>query len=206
MVVSARSEAIRRRWTDPVYRERQRAGYKNAKIKKRRCLRCRQWYQPTARCQRYCGKQKVRGTCSWQRGQELTKKFIADHPERVALYQQRAVEKIKNSPELAFLARLRGLKKHLRSLGLTLEQYEMLVARQRGLCAICARSNKRRLNAKDIRLAVDHDHKTTLVRGLLCDFCNAGLGLFKDDPNSLRQAATYLEDHAQRVQEGRPLL
>jgi hypothetical protein len=50
-----------------------------------------------------------------------------------------------------------------------------------------------------VRLSADHCHKIqeqtgeTVVRGLLCGQCNAGLGRFKDSPEILRKAAQYLE-------------
>jgi hypothetical protein len=63
---------------------------------------------------------------------------------------------------------------------------------QGGRCAICGKVPRSR------RLAVDHDHKTGEVRGLLCasgDFgCNKGLGYFNDDPELLRRAYEYLVD------------
>lgn len=53
--------------------------------------------------------------------------------------------------------------------GLTAEQYDMLLAAQGGRCAIC------RAKPKSKRLAVDHDHRTGAVRGLLCSRCNHDL-------------------------------
>lgn len=50
--------------------------------------------------------------------------------------------------------------------GITPEQYDVLLAAQDGACALCRRAPKKR------RLAVDHDHTTGVVRGLLCTPCN----------------------------------
>lgn len=189
------AKRMRERWTDPAYRARLRVANKNAKIPKRRCKLCKQWYQPTSKCQQYCGKQKVKGTCSWKRGREVTKKFLAANPKLVSEYRKRHEERVRNDPHLLFKRRLNTLKKHLKKLGLTLEQYEKMSAAQSALCSICDKPNERRLIGKDFRLVVDHDHATNAVRGLLCDFCNVGLGLFKDSPERLRRAALYLEKH-----------
>lgn len=53
--------------------------------------------------------------------------------------------------------------------GLTTAQYDQMLDRQDGRCAICRRQPRTK------RLAVDHDHETGHVRGLLCDRCNRGL-------------------------------
>jgi hypothetical protein len=70
---------------------------------------------------------------------------------------------------------------------LTGEEYRALLERQGGVCAIC----KGRPQSK--RLAVDHDHKTGEVRGLLCSRCNHdGLGAFHDSVLLLWRAVAYL--------------
>lgn len=48
------------------------------------------------------------------------------------------------------------------------------------------------------KLAVDHDHDTGKVRKLLCHNCNRALGLFKDNPELMRKAASYVEEHQER--------
>jgi len=71
--------------------------------------------------------------------------------------------------------------------GLTVEEYQTLLARQEEVCAICRTATDGKV------LAVDHDHLTGQVRGLLCDRCNLLLGRVEDDPSLLRRAAEYLE-------------
>lgn len=61
-------------------------------------------------------------------------------------------------------------------------------AEQGGVCAICGGTNP-----SGHRLAVDHDHETRRVRGLLCHACNAGIGKLRDSPDLLRKAIDYLE-------------
>jgi hypothetical protein len=80
---------------------------------------------------------------------------------------------------------------HLRkSFGITVEQYDAMLARQRGACAIC------RIRSTDSprRLHVDHDHKSGRVRGLLCYRCNTGIGVFLEDSARLRAAIRYLRN------------
>jgi len=72
--------------------------------------------------------------------------------------------------------------------GLPAGAYEALYTFQGGKCAIC-----RRATGATRRLAVDHDHKTGLVRMLACGPCNKILGHFRDSPELLRAAADTLE-------------
>jgi hypothetical protein len=73
--------------------------------------------------------------------------------------------------------------------GIGIEDYERMLEEQEGRCYLC------RGSSPDRALAVDHCHTTGVVRGLLCDLCNRGLGMFKDNPELLRAAADYVEKH-----------
>jgi hypothetical protein len=81
----------------------------------------------------------------------------------------------------------------LRRAGCSLQEYERLKERQRGVCAICGRPPVGKQ-----RLSVDHCHVTGQVRGLLCDPCNTALGLLGDDPERLLAAARYLKHHKEQ--------
>ena len=85
-------------------------------------------------------------------------------------------------------------KTQLAKYGLTLEDYDEMFAAQNGLCAVCGKPPNGNGPSKD-NLAVDHDHETGEVRGLVCDRCNLGLGHFFDDPDLLIAAAVYLVSH-----------
>src|SRR3990167_1815157 len=77
----------------------------------------------------------------------------------------------------------------LKKFGLDEKMYERFLLRQGGTCAICKHPPKKR------RLAVDHDHKTGKVRGLLCFRCNYALGYWYDRIELLNAAAEYLTCH-----------
>ncbi len=88
-----------------------------------------------------------------------------------------------------------SLKQH----GLTPEQYEGMLSKQDGRCAICrtdkpfgpvdyeGRKRKRRM------FSIDHCHATGKVRGLLCARCNIAIGNFSDSIDLFRAAIAYIE-------------
>ena len=89
--------------------------------------------------------------------------------------------------------------------GLSFGEYEQMLLDQANVCAICLNPP-----TETRRLCVDHDHKTGMVRGLLCGPCNTGLGHLRDNPKVILAAADYLfersptiadEDRNVRVQD-----
>lgn len=116
-------------------------------------------------------------------------------------YQQRNREKIneknrnyyQNTPAFKYRQqeRMRKYKRAWRMhnmYNLTEEDYELMFAKQNGVCAICKTDNWGNKGVPSI----DHDHFTGKVRGLLCVSCNHGLGRFKDSLLNLFAAAEYL--------------
>jgi hypothetical protein len=72
--------------------------------------------------------------------------------------------------------------------GITLAQYNAILAKQKGCCAVCGTKNPH----PHPNFSVDHDHRTLKVRGLLCHKCNSAVGLLQDDPKLCKRAAAYL--------------
>lgn len=92
--------------------------------------------------------------------------------------------KLNHPDEYRANSRRRGLK---RRHGITVEEYDKLLRLQGGMCAICHGIDRYKR-----RLAVDHDHKTQKIRGLLCTDCNRLLGRAHDSIEFLSSAASYL--------------
>ena len=78
----------------------------------------------------------------------------------------------------------------IRSYGVDLAWFGYQYTKQGGLCLIC----KNAIEAKPSRSThIDHDHATGVVRGILCQKCNMGLGHFNDSIDLLTKAAEYLK-------------
>lgn len=110
-------------------------------------------------------------------GKKWTKEYY-QRPEVKAIKKERG-KLFKNREAI----RNWGYKKDF---GITIEDYDKMFKKQKGLCAICG------LPENKIRLSVDHCHDTGEVRGLLCGSCNRGLGLFRDNCELLKKAINYL--------------
>lgn len=100
-------------------------------------------------------------------------------------YKRRLAE----DPERVRKAARESQRRHRRrrAYGMTNEEFAEICDAQDGLCAICGGEPGK------LGLCIDHDHDTGEVRGVICTWCNSGLGHFRDNPEFLRLAAAYLE-------------
>lgn len=116
------------------------------------------------------------------------KRWQQENPERLNAYRRaRRLE-----PEVKRRERAGHL---MRKFGMTLDEYDVMLDAQNGGCAICTRA------PEETSLHVDHDHSTGRIRALLCFQCNNALADFREDPDLLRNAVTYLITHTPGVGE-----
>lgn len=91
-----------------------------------------------------------------------------------------------NADNISIRMKFQRIKKKY---GLTKEEYYKLLNDQMNMCAICEIF----LN-NEVKVDVDHDHKTGKVRGILCTNCNSMLAHAKDDINTLMSGIKYLKE------------
>lgn len=82
----------------------------------------------------------------------------------------------------------RYINHDLKKYGINLTVYNLLLRKQNGVCAICGKPE----STKKKRLHVDHCHRTSKVRGLLCNNCNTGIGKLGEDVRILEAAIRYI--------------
>lgn len=116
---------------------------------------------------------------------KLHRQWVEKNRERVRRYLADYVAKNKDK-----LRNYRIAKKF----SISLDDYYSLLESQDGKCAICKNAETARRRSGAIRaLAVDHDHKTGRIRGLLCSSCNLSIGGLNEDISLLKRAIEYLE-------------
>jgi hypothetical protein len=108
------------------------------------------------------------------------KEYRKNHPEVIKAYRDANREKIR------IQQRNDGLKRHY---GITLDEYNLMFAKQGWMCAICGKT--RRDGTRPFN--VDHDHATGKIRGILCHNCNLILGHANDDVLTLGGAILYIK-------------
>ena len=127
--------------------------------------------------------------------EEILKKEAAQRaaqPEKKALkdlkYRQKHADELRAKKALYYQLNKDSIKRKVKARSLGITPGEVLALEQDTNCAICGKGFD---STRDQH--IDHCHKTNAIRGVLCSGCNTGLGGFKDNPESLRRAALYLE-------------
>lgn len=144
-----------------------------------------------------------------QKAKERREKYKALHPDR------------HRAQQLAFAVRYRDRKNALHrerrstpegkrkdkdarlkaNYGITHDHYDAMHLSQGGVCAICRKPEDRTIRGVVVPLVVDHNHKTGIVRALLCHRCNASIGFLNENPDRMRAMAAYVEYHDRRAED-----
>lgn len=93
----------------------------------------------------------------------------------------------KNKEKVLLGRRRTTLKKRY---GITPEEFDEMLAGQNGACAICETTEP---EGRYGVFAVDHDHQTGKVRGILCSKCNSALGQMGDNEEGVLKFLHYLQ-------------
>jgi hypothetical protein len=115
--------------------------------------------------------------------------------ERSRIWRLENVEKSRSN-SISYQKRFprKVLEWKLKKYDMTLKDFDLMLAKQKGVCKICGKEPKGMQNSKKY-LCVDHNHETGKVRGLLCGSCNVALGLFKHDMELLKNGINYLKEN-----------
>lgn len=148
------------------------------------CKNCEQWKDLSDFPSNKNTHWKIEYTCK-----ACTNEKAASKPSRAS--EQRKMEYTKQDRNELFRAeRSKRLKKY----GIDTGEYELLLDKQGGVCAICLNLESRthHRTGKIFSLTVDHDHQTGTVRGLLCTKCNRALGALGDTQEMISRVLMYL--------------
>ena len=163
-------------------------------------MKLRTGVRPTEQTRRETNRAAMRAYArKWRRAhpeqtRAHSKKCRAKNRDKIREYQRRWAAKnsahLKAKQRAWYLAnRERILRERTEAFfNLPKGSYTILLSAQNSRCLICGCPPGAR------QFAVDHDHATGAIRGLLCGPCNAGIGLLRDDPALLLRAAQYLRD------------
>lgn len=88
------------------------------------------------------------------------------------------MERVKGGTLFTAEKKRRSFERCLRDAGWTEERFVAFNYAQGGLCYLCGGVSYQ--NDRPMRLCMDHDHKTNLPRGLLCQRCNQFLWFYED--------------------------
>jgi Recombination endonuclease VII len=155
----------------------------NPRVNQKFCFKCSEWKPKTEfhRNKKGCG--GLQAECGVCVGKRVKAYYLANHAK---VRQYKNAYRTANKEKLNAYFREAYLKR----------KYEMVSAdklrmhtEQGGRCKCCSRVFEDDMS----KWCIDHNHTTNKVRGLICRYCNSGIGMLGDDAASLRKALCYLE-------------
>ncbi len=166
---------------------RKQADEANLPIGIRRCFRCKE-VKPLKDFARQ--RARINGVRRWCRDcfRVYSRSWVNDYIDRVGIDAYRTETRRRDR-----------IATRLRKFGITEEEYQAKLATQQGRCALCGDTEKSKVGDTLRELAVDHDHSSGAIRGLLCSKCNCGLGQFKDNIELLLKAVAYLQSYVAKL-------
>lgn len=114
---------------------------------------------------------------------ERLRKWRKDNADHIREYKRQWCEDNAEHVRIGNIANCTGLDKEL------IRQYLL----ERGDVTVCDICQQECSTGK--KLALDHDHDTQEIRGLLCNRCNTSMGKFNDDIKLLEKVIEYLKKH-----------
>jgi hypothetical protein len=120
------------------------------------------------------------------------------HPAGACKDCRAALHKTRKRADPTIYERIEWPCKLKRLYGITVEQYDELLAKQNGCCAVCGSGSSYSRNykiTKRAKFSVDHCHATGKIRGLLCTRCNRAIGLIGDNIETALRMSEYLKKH-----------
>jgi hypothetical protein len=140
-----------------------------------------------------CGRENAREWNRKNREHCRQKNHLYHKINKLKIKERKRRNYLQTKKEYLFSARNRMLKN---TYNMTIDEYNLLLKKQKGLCAICKKqetvvSNK--TNGTIDSLRVDHCHSTNINRGLLCSKCNLAIGLFKENLITIKNSIQYLK-------------
>lgn len=124
---------------------------------------------------------------------KVNRKYMENNPEMRLKHNKNNKQKRKDfysSPKGILSSR----NSHLKKYGMSHNDYILLLEKQGNVCAIC---NRYRIASNKGYMTVDHCHVSGKVRGILCTWCNRGLGLFEDNIKFFEFAINYLKENVE---------
>lgn len=122
-----------------------------------------------------------------EKKREYQKKYYQKNKERII--QRTAQWNKNNNHKHQFRQQLK------KRYNMTLDDYDLMFELQGGKCAICSQPEQQEFSGVVRRLSVDHNHKNGKVRKLLCQRCNAAIGMVKENIGILLNIIEYLNEY-----------